>query len=65
MKTYLVSANHAKKFQSAEYVYVGTVEANNKKEALEKAKVGEFVQIFIVDPSYSKDFPFKITIENN
>jgi hypothetical protein len=65
METYKIFVNTAGRFQPAEYLEIGEVEANSKKEAMEKAeyarKVGkstEYVNFyFLMD---GEERPFKI-----
>ena len=46
MKAYMLQINMSKKFQPADYKMLGIVEATSKEEAKEKAKAGDFKEMF-------------------
>ena len=46
MKAYMLQINMSKKFQPADYKMLGIVEATSKEEAKEKAKAGDFKELF-------------------
>ena len=67
MKTYNILVNTAKKFESANYLKVGTVKAKNKADAVKKAndeRKGNFHEDVQFSMNMDNDFrPLKIGLK--
>lgn len=63
MKKYNVKANinAGATFKPAIYVTVGIVEAESKAQALKKAQQRDFKVLYVTNPQYANNFPFKIS----
>ena len=68
MKTYKIFVNTAGRFQTAEYLEIGEVKANSKKEAMEKAEYAREVGKSAYDVNFyflmdGEERPFKIEMQ--
>jgi len=58
MKQYLIYFNRSARFQPQELVFVGTVEAHNRYQALRKAQMQEFTYTEISIEGFGTHYPY-------